>query len=157
MRMSEQAHIADRIVAWLAGALPEAEAAKVRRHLESCGTCAEERDLVRAGLSVAPLLPTADPRPGFAVRVAACAADARPRPVGAPWWRWAFGGGLAAAAIAAVAVLVARPAAPPSADEVVLAQRLDLFEDLDVVRNQDALRDLDVVAVLHTLQPEGKP
>ena len=155
--MSEQAHIADRIVAWLAGALPEAEAAEVRRHLESCAACAEERDLVRGGLSVVAPLPPAEPRPGFAVRVAAHAVDARPRPLGAPWWRWAFGGGLAAAAVAAAAVIVARPPARSGADEVLLAQRLELFEDLNVVQNQDALRDLDVVAVLHTLQPEGKP
>ena len=38
-----------------------------------------------------------------------------------------------------------------------VAQRLELFEDLNVVQNQDALEDLDVVAVLHTLQPQGKP
>ncbi len=38
-----------------------------------------------------------------------------------------------------------------------MAQRLELFEDLNVVQNQDALRDLEVVAVLHTLQSEGKP
>ena len=155
--MSEQAHISDRILACLAGSLPEAEAAEVRRHLESCPACAEERDLVRAGLSVVDPLPPGDPRPGFAGRVAAHAADARPHPLGAPWWRWAFGGGLAVAAAAAVAVLVARPAQRTNADEVVLAQRLELFEDLNVVRNQDALRDLDVVEVLHTLQPEGKP
>jgi hypothetical protein len=157
MRMSEQAHMADRLLPWLAGALPEGEAAEVSRHVESCAACAEERDLLRAGLSVVTPLPAADPRPGFAVRVAAHASDLRPRPVGAPWWRWAFGGGLAAAAVAAVAVIVAQPGTRPGADEVVLAQRLELFEDLNVVRNQDALRDLDVVAVLHTLQPEGKP
>jgi hypothetical protein len=40
---------------------------------------------------------------------------------------------------------------------MVVAQRLDLYEDLNVVQNQDALRDLEVVAVLHTLRPEGKP
>jgi anti-sigma factor RsiW len=155
--MSEEAHIADRIVAWLAGALPEAEAGAVRRHLESCAACAAERDLLREGLSVVAPLPATAPKPWFAARVAARAADARPRPVGAPWWRWAFGGGLAAAAVAAGAVFLARPLPRPAADEAVLAQRLDLFEDLNVVRNQDALRDLDVVEVLHTLQPEGKP
>ena len=69
--------------------------------------------------------------------------------------RWALAGGVAAAA-AAAAVLIARPARAPG-DEMVVAQRLDLFEDLNVVQNQDALRDLDVVAVLHTLRPEGKP
>jgi hypothetical protein len=88
--------------------------------------------------------------------VAARAAELRPRPVGAPWWRWAFGGGLAAAA-AAAAVLIARPAPRPSGEELLVAQRLELFEDLNVVQNQDALQDLEVVAVLHTLTPTGKP
>lgn len=155
--MSEQAHIADRLLAWLAGTLPEVEAGEVRRHLDSCAACAEERDLLRAGLSIVAPLPAGDPRQGFAGRVAAHAAEVRPRPVGAPWWRWAFGGGLATAAVAAGALLLARPAPRAGGDEVVLAQRLDLFEDLNVVQNQDALRDLDVVVVLHTLQPEGKP
>jgi hypothetical protein len=79
--------------------------------------------------------------------------------VGAPWWRAAFGGGLLAAAVVAV-VLVVVPVPrqqPPPRDEMVLAQRLDLFEDLGIVQNQDALEEFEVVEVLHTLQPEGRP
>ena len=155
--MPENSHIADRLGALLAGALAEDEAAEVRRHLASCAACAEERDLLQQAAAIVPRLPEADPRPGFAGRVAARAGDLRPRPIGAPWWRWAFGGGLAVAA-AAAALLVARPATRPPTEELLVAQRLDLFEDLSVVQNQDALRDLDVVAVLHTLGPEeGKP
>jgi anti-sigma factor RsiW len=150
--MRQQDHIPDRLGAWLAGTLPDAEAAEVRRHLDSCAGCADERDLLREGMSVVPRLPVADARPGFAARAAARAA--RPRPLAA-WLRWALAGGVAAA-VAAAAVLIARPSRAPG-DEIVVAQRLDLFEDLNVVQNQDALRDLDVVAVLHTLQPEGKP
>jgi len=151
--MRQQDHIADRLGAWLAGTLPDAEAAAVRRHLDSCTGCAEERDLLREGMSIVPPLPRADARPGFAARAAARAGDLR-RPL-APWLRWALAGGVAAA-VAAAAVLIARPARAPG-DEIVVAQRLELFEDLNVVQNQDALRDLEVVAVLHTLQPEGKP
>src|SRR4051812_44638242 len=154
--MGQQGHIGDRLGAWLAGSLPEAEAALVRRHLHSCAACAEESDLLREGTAIVAALPALDPRPGFAARAAARASELRPRPLGAPWWRWAFGGGLAAAA-AAAAVLLARPAPRTSGEELVVAQRLELFEDLNVVQNQDALRDLEVVAVLHTLAPEGKP
>jgi len=153
--MDQQGHIADRLGAWLAGSLPEAEAALVRRHLDSCAACAEERDLLREGTAIVAPLPALDPRPGFAGRAAARASELRPRPLGAPWWRWAFGGGLAAAA--AAAILLVRPAPRAPGEELVVAQRLDLFEDLNVVQNQDALRDLEVVAVLHTLAPEGKP
>jgi hypothetical protein len=70
--------------------------------------------------------------------------------------RWAVVGGVAAAAAAAAVLISRRPARAPG-DEMVVAQRLDLYEDLNVVQNQDALRDLEVVAVLHTLRPEGKP
>jgi len=153
--MPESGHIADRLGAWLAGTLPETEAGEVRSHLAACAACAEEGDLLRQGMSVVPPVPAVEPRPGFAGRIAARAGELRPRPLGAPWWRWALGGGLA---VAAAAVLIAHPvrrAAP--GDELIVAQRLDLFEDLSVVQNQDALRDLDVVAVLHTLRPEGQP
>jgi len=153
--MRRNGHIADRLGAWLAGTLPEAEAAEVRRHLASCAGCAEERDLLREGTSIVPPLPAVEPRVGFATRAAARASELQSRPLGSPWLRWALAGGVAAAA-AAAAVLIARPARAPG-DEMVVAQRLDLFEDLNVVQNQDALRDLDVVAVLHTLRPEGKP
>ena len=152
--MTQQGHIADRLGAWLAGTLPAAEAGEVRRHLASCTACAEELGLLQAGTSIVGPLPPALPRLGFAARVAARATELRPRPVGAPWWRWAFGGGLAAAA---VAVLIARPAPRANEEELMVAQRLELFEDLSVVQNQDALRDLEVVSVLHTLAPEGKP
>jgi anti-sigma factor RsiW len=155
--MRERGHIADRLAAWMAGDLTEQEAAEVREHLASCRACSEERDLVQQAASIVPPLGRVEARPGFAVRVAALAAERRPRPFGAPWWRWGFGGGLAAAA-AAVALLVILPATRKApSDDVVLAQRLELFEDLNVVQNQDALKDLDVVAVLHTLEPEGKP
>lgn len=156
--MPENRHIADRLGALLAGALAEDEAARVRSHLASCAACAEERDLLQQAAAIVPRLPEADPPPGFALRVAARAGEVRPHPIGAPWWRWAFGGGLAVTAAAAAALLVARPATRPPTEELLVAQRLDLFEDLSVVQNQDALRDLDVVAVLHTLGPEeGKP
>ena len=154
--MPEQGHIADRFGAWLAGTLPVAEAGEVRRHLESCAACAEELKLLQAGTSIVAPLPVAEPRPGFAGRVAARAAGLHPRPVGAPWWRWAFGGGLAVAA-AAAALFIARPGPRANGEELLVAQRLELFEDLNVVQNQDALRDLEVVAVLHTLSPTGKP
>ena len=64
-------------------------------------------------------------------------------------------GAVAAAALIIVPALQ-RPQ-PAVRDEMILAQRLDLFEDLGIVQNQDALEDFEVVEVLHTLQPEGRP
>src|SRR2546423_14427750 len=80
--MRQQGHIADRLGAWLAGTLPEAQAAEVRRHLDSCAVCAEERDLLREGISIAPPLPAFEARPGFAARAAACAGEGRRHALG---------------------------------------------------------------------------
>jgi anti-sigma factor RsiW len=158
--MPAGSHIADRLNAWLAGSLPEAQAREVRVHLASCPACEEERRLLEAGRTVLGPSPLAEPRDWFATKVAARAAQVRPRPLGAPWWRVAFGGGLLAGAVAALALFVV-PALqrrqPAPRDEIVLAQRLDLFEDLGIVQNEDALEDFEVVEVLHTLQPEGRP
>jgi anti-sigma factor RsiW len=154
--MPQTGHVADRLAALAAGDLPDSEARPVREHLASCAACAEELGLLQQAVSLVGQNGRGEPRPGFASRVAARAAELRVRPVGAPWWRWAFGGAVAAAIVAAV-VVVARPRGAVPGEEVLLAHRLELFEDLSVVQNQDALRDLDVVAVLHTLGPEGKP
>jgi anti-sigma factor RsiW len=154
--MSQTGHVADRLAAWAAGDLPDGEARQVREHLAGCAACAEEHDLLQQARSVVASIGQGEPRPGFASRVAARAAELHVRPVGAPWWRWGFAGAAAAAAVAAV-VVVARPPGAVPGEEVILAQRLELFEDLSVVQNQDALSDLDVVAVLHTLRPEGNP
>lgn len=158
--MAVAVHIADRLNAWLAGSLPEAEAARVRAHLASCPVCEEERQLLEASRTVLRPLEAGDPRPWFATKVAARAAEVHPRPFGAPWWRPAFGGGLLAGAVAALALVVVpalqRPQPAPR-DDMMLAQRLDLFEDLGIVQNEEALEDFEVVEVLHTLQPEGRP
>jgi anti-sigma factor RsiW len=158
--MAVAGHIADRLNAWLLGSLPEAEAAQVRAHLASCPVCEEERRLLEESRAVLRPLEAGEPRPWFATKVAARAAEIRPRPLGAPWWRLAFGGGLLAGAAAALALLVGpvlRGPRPAPRDEMMLAQRLDLFEDLGIVQNQEALEDFEVVEVLHTLQPEGRP
>jgi anti-sigma factor RsiW len=150
-------HIADRLSAHLAGSLPPRDAEEVRRHLSTCAACTEELRLLEEARAVAPPVEV-DVRPWFASRVAARAAAERPRPVGQPWWRWAFAGGAAVAAALAI-LLVPRSGGQDELprEDALVAQRLELYEDLNVVQNQDALEDLDVVEVLHTLQPEGMP
>jgi hypothetical protein len=115
----------------------------------------DDEALLREAHELIHPLPPFEPRAGFAARVSLAARDGRARPFGAPWWRWAAGG-LAVAGVAAAALLLAQPRTPKPS-EVMLAQRLDLYEDMSVVQHQEALEDLDVVAVLHQLQPEGAP
>ena len=109
----------------------------------------DERELLAEGLRVFPRLPDAEPRAGFAAMVAVNARDAR-KPF-AQWLRFSLGG-LALASAAGLLLVVAIPKQPQRADDLVLAQRLELFEDMTVMQNQQALEDLDVVEVLDKLE-----
>jgi len=98
---------------------------------------------------IAPLAPV-EPRIGFAPTVASNAQALRPSPFKV-WLRWMLGGAaLGTAAMAAALVLTART--DRLGGDNVLAQRLDLFEDLAVLQNREALEDLEVVSVLHQLE-----
>jgi hypothetical protein len=142
------------------------------------GGPAEDEALLREARRLLPAVPQQDPRPGFAQRVAARAAEAQERSwlatlFAAPAFRWSMSGAAVAGALAVAVVtqVVARSPGPvvpapageviaqelPAGPELALAQRLDLYEDLSVVQEQEALEELDVVSVLHELQPEGKP
>jgi anti-sigma factor RsiW len=154
--MGSGRHIGDILQAYLAGALPAGEREHAAAHLDGCPQCREERDLLQAARALVPALPEREPRAGFAASVALAARDGRVSPF-AQWLRWSLGG-LAVAGAAALAVTVALPSAPARrSDELMLAQRIDLFEDMTVMQNQEALEDLDVVEVLHTLQQEARP
>jgi anti-sigma factor RsiW len=143
------AHVADRLQALLSGEVPPEERAAAEAHLAACERCREERDLLASAHSVLQPLPPAEPRTGFAATVAFNARDRRGSPL-ARWVRGMVGGtAVAAATIAAAILLTARM--EPRGDNATLAQRLDLFEDFAVLQNRDALEDIDVVSVLHTL------
>ena len=134
---------------------------------------AEDEALLREALCLLPAVPQQEPRPGFAQRVAARAAEAQGRSwlttlLAEPAFRWPMSGAAVAGALALIVVArgPVQQAMPggevlaqevPAGPELALAQRLDLYEDLTVVQDQDALEDLDVVSVLHELQTEGKP
>ncbi|HYY52485.1 MAG TPA: zf-HC2 domain-containing protein [Myxococcales bacterium] len=146
------AHVGSRLQALLSGTLSPGDREEAEAHLRGCPDCREERDLLAAARMVIAPLPAREPRVGFAPTVALNARDQR----GAPflrWLRWSFGG-VAAAGAAAVAAALLVPATPasPRGDDVRIAQRLELFEDLAVVQHREALEDLEVVSVLHTLE-----
>jgi anti-sigma factor RsiW len=146
-----QGHIANQLQAYLAGALPPEEREQAAAHLAACPACREEHDLLTQARSLIPPLPAKDPRVGFAAKVALAARDAQVSPF-AQWLRWSLGG-VALAGAAAVAVILATPVSHPHrGEEMMLAQRLDLYEDMAVMQNQEALEDLEVVEVLHTLE-----
>lgn len=126
-----------------------------REHLLACAACREEHELLLSAQQLIAPLPPAEPRAGFAAMVALNARDRRASGF-AHWLRWALWGAALAGA-AALALVVAMPGGPPRSRDVMIAQRLDLFEDMTVLQNREALEDLDVVSVLHQLQPEAQP
>ena len=106
-------------------------------------------ELMAEARRVMPPLPQVEPRAGFAAMVALNARDRQRTGFGA-WLRYSLSG-LALAGAAALAVVVASPG-PQRSHEVMVAQRLELLEDMTVMQNQQALEDLDVVSVLHQLE-----
>jgi anti-sigma factor RsiW len=147
------AHVTGRLQALLSGVLSGPDREEVEAHLSACPGCSEERDLIASARALLPPLPELEPRAGFAARVALNARDPRPSPFQS-WVRWTAGG-LATAAAAALLVAVLPAPRQAGGDELKLAQRLELYEDLAVLQNQQALEDLEVVSVLQTL--EGRP
>jgi predicted anti-sigma-YlaC factor YlaD len=145
------AHVADRLQALLSGAASPEERAQAEAHLASCAGCREERDLLASANPLIAPLPEVEPRIGFAARVAANARDRRISPF-ARWLRWVVGGAALGTAAVAAAIVLAPRIDRLGGENAVLAQRLDLFEDLAVVQNREALEDLEVVSVLHTLE-----
>jgi hypothetical protein len=156
--MASERHVTERLGAFLEGRLEAAQAEEVAGHLATCTSCADERKLLADGKTLFGKLPFSDaePRVGFAFKVAQAAVEQRPARALA--WRWAFGG-LASAAVAAGVVLTLLPkqqVEQGSSHEMMLAQRLELYEDLSVMQNREALENLDVVEQLDQLEL-GKP
>jgi anti-sigma factor RsiW len=144
-------HVEDRLQALVSGALAPEEKARAEGHLASCARCREERDLLDSARPVIAPLDPVEPRTGFAAKVAFEAGARRTSPFRV-WLRWVLGGAaLGTAAMAAAMVLTARSDAV-GGENAVLAWRLELFEDLAVVQNREALEDIEVVSVLHELE-----
>ena len=156
--MASERHISEQLSAWLDGRLDAAQAEEVAGHLAACAPCAEERDLLRDGQALLGKLPAREPRVGFAFQVAQAAA-AQQHGRASAFWRWTFGG-LAGAAVAAGLLLAVLPKqrgdGAEGSHELMLAQRLELYEDLGVLQNREALENLDVVEHLDKLEL-GKP
>ena len=153
----------EELVAVLDGALAPGALAEARRHVEGCAACRGE--LARLEAAVAALRagsPAPEPSPFFSMRLAARIASLPPpRRAGgllrAVPWRPVLAGGLAVA-LAVGAVLVQRGR---TAEELAVAARLDLLEDLEVVASVgdvETAEDAEVVAALDRLGPgEARP
>jgi len=149
------------LIAFLDGELPEARREWMRAHLEGCPACRREREALE-GVRLAlerlegPGLSEAASADAVLERAASAGAGAPPgRPCrvaaggegpGVGWarcrWAASFGAWRPAAVLGAVLAAVAlwqvlpRPGsqAPPTEQEIILAEGMELFENLDVIR-----------------------
>jgi len=153
----------EELVAVLDGALAPGALAEARRHVEGCAACRAELARLEAAVSALRVgSPAPEPSPFFSTRLAARIASLPPpRRAGgllrAVPWRPVLAGGLAVA-LAVGAVLVQRGR---TAEELAVAARLDLLEDLEVVASVgdvETAEDAEVVAALDRLGPgEARP
>jgi anti-sigma factor RsiW len=156
----------EELVAALDGDLsPDGLAA--RRHADGCDRC--RADLARLEAGIAALRagsPAVEPSPFFATRLAARLAAAPPRRRGPSFylgtpWRLAAAAGLAAAALVAGVTVLEVRGRNTRAAELAVAERLDLYEDLEVVASVGDVDGPDDVAVIAALDGrdgrEGRP
>ena len=153
----------EELVAVLDGALAPGALAEARRHVEGCAACRAELARLEAAVSALRVgSPAPEPSPFFSTRLAARIASL-PAPgragglLRAVTWRPVLAGGLAVA-LAVGAVLGQRGR---TAEELAVAARLDLLEDLEVVASVgdvETAEDAEVVAALDRRGPgEGRP
>jgi anti-sigma factor RsiW len=160
----------EALVALIDGSLDAAARAELDAHAAACARCAGELARLRAGIAALRAgSPTAEPSPWFEARLEARLAEARasaPRPglrrlLGLP------GGTFAVAALAAVAlvaagasVAVVRSRHAAAARELAVAERAELYQDLEVVASLgdvDSAEDAAVVADLDALPAGRRP
>lgn len=154
-------HPLEDLVAFLDGALPDAERAQVDAHLAGCGACKDELRRLQRAAALLTRLPAQEPSPAFA---RAFFAEAE---------RKGFFGRLGERLAAAFALPAVRVAAPAGALAVMLAvglsvkarrdaardrdiaEHLELFENYELVQSVDAVQqpgDAEVIAHLDELE-----
>jgi hypothetical protein len=148
----------------LDGELPTSEREALRIHLASCGRCRARRASLGRSIERLASLPAIQVSHGFEGRLLTRLA-VPPRRHRFAWAGRAAAWGLAAAAAAGVSVWVSGPRRAASRDpgaltDLVLAERLDLFENYDAVAVAGVVQtpeDLAVVAELDRLDLGGRP
>jgi anti-sigma factor RsiW len=153
------AELRAELVAFLDEELAPEARARVEAHLADCAACRAELERLWKALGALDALPATQPGPGFEARLEAALARER-KPA---WWaRWlrpapalALGGALAAALLLVVLVQGTAPPAGPRllpADELAVAERLELFADLEALEQLELLEDLEAI---ESLEEEG--
>jgi anti-sigma factor RsiW len=153
----------EELVGLLDGALTPEALAAARTHVAGCGACRAELSRLEAGVTFLRAgSPAPAPSPWFTSRLAARLAALPPRRDRTgllsvvPWRLLAVGGAAAALAVGVVLVHRAR-----TAEQLALAERLELLEDYEVVASVgdvESAEDAAVIAGLDELPGrEGRP
>jgi anti-sigma factor RsiW len=145
------------LVAYLDQELSKSERHSLQAHLETCAACRAELDELRASLGAVDSLPATEASSLFQAEFWERFESEKQLESG--WFArlkparlvWALGS--AAAACALVLTLVMWPGTtqqslPIGADELAIADQLDLFADYEVLEQLPLLEDLDVIEAL---------
>jgi anti-sigma factor RsiW len=156
------AHPSERLLPYQRGELAAAERAGVEAHLAGCPEC---RQALADFVAIAARLERA-PEPAPPLHWGAFRADLRERLAGrrAPERRGrglTVGPAVLAAGLAAVVLYLGIPGQNGRApvgdqavvDNALLASRLDLIKELDLVQRLDLLEDFDVIGRLDAVEP----
>lgn len=160
-------HVDELLIDHVRGELEGEERRRVDAHLAACGDCRAARE--RFAHLMTELARTAPPAPP--IHWGAYRAELRERlerrgsREGALWsWLVRPAPALVAAALVAVLVMAGLPGGlrgpgpgdPLALDNGILASRLDLIAELDVVQQLDLLEDFNVIGELDELPERGK-
>jgi len=154
-------HPDNDLIPYLRGELPPAERERVARHLEECPDCKQDAEVLRdlvGNLAHAMGQPPAVSWGRYRAELSE-KLDARRRQIG--WWRRPMPLALSAS-LAGVLLLVAvwggreisKRGDPIGPDEVVIGQEFGLLQDLHTVERLDLLEDLEVLRNLDGLASE---
>jgi anti-sigma factor RsiW len=134
--------------------LPPVQATAIRRHMESCPVCRQRFEALQQAdamiKGMAPLEPSADFDRTFWRKVA----DLEDRATSHSWlrtlvtgWRPVLASGLVAGLAAAV-FIYAGHGKGPTAEEVFIAQNMELLENYDVIDHLDMLEHWDAIETM---------
>ena len=141
--------------ALLDGELSTEQSAAVRRHLEQCAACRRQYDLLEQTEAMVrqmtPLTPSADFDRTFWDKMA----DLDERRTGRDWmrflwggWRPVFAAGVATAAAAVVIFVAVGGNKGPTAEEVFIAQNMEMLENFEMIDHLEMLEQMDAVEAM---------
>lgn len=154
-------HPDNDLVPYLRGELPPAERERVARHLEECPDCKQDTELLRDLLGNLAHLIGQPPAVNWARYRAELSEKLEARRRRIVWWRRPMPLALSAS-LAGVLLFVAvwggremsKSGDPLGPDEVVMGQELGLLQDFRTVERLDLLEDLEVIRNLDGLASE---